>query len=78
MADIKDILGVARTAPAGPLDAVPGPKPKERPEARPKGMSREAYALLQGSHPLVPSQLVGDIRKKSELQVSQGRCSQRS
>lgn len=25
---------------------------------------REAFALLSGSHPLMPSQLMGDIRKK--------------
>lgn len=37
-----------------------------RPPARPP-LRREAFALLSGSHPLMPSQLVGDITKKSGL-----------
>ena len=34
---------------------------------RPAGMSREAFALLDGAHPVVPS-LTGDLRKKGDLQ----------
>lgn len=34
---------------------------------RPAGMSREAFALLDGSHPIVPS-LADEMRKKNELQ----------
>ncbi|KAL4858886.1 SWR1-complex protein 4 [Chlorella vulgaris] len=61
MGDVKDILGVPRD---GGLPAAPKSK-KDTPKlVKPKGMSREAFALLSGSHPLMPSQLMGDIRKK--------------
>ena len=64
MADVKDILGVPRHAPAnGQTEA---PKTKERMQ-RPAGMSREAFALLDGSHPVPPSHLTGDLSKKSTL-----------
>ncbi len=64
MADVKDILGVPRgVAPALQQDA---PKTKERMQ-RPAGMSREAFALLDGSHPIPPSHLAGDLNKKAAL-----------
>ena len=62
MADVKDILGVPRAA--GPKQEAKKEKEKVQ---RPAGMSREAFALLDGSHPIVPS-LAGDLRKKSDLQ----------
>lgn len=62
MSDVKDILGVSR---AGGQKA-DGKKEKEKVQ-RPAGMSREAFALLDGSHPIPPS-LAGDLRKKSDLQ----------
>ena len=62
MADVKDILGVPRAA--GPKQEAKKEKEKVQ---RPAGMSREAFALLDGSHPIVPS-LAGDLRKKGDLQ----------
>lgn len=64
MADVKDILGVPRNAPANVQPDAP--KPKERMQ-RPQGMSREAFALLDGSHPVPPSHLAGELSKKSAL-----------
>lgn len=61
MGDIKDILGVPRD---GLPPAAKSKKSKAPKLVKPKGMSREAFALLSGSHPLMPSQLMGDIRKK--------------
>ena len=64
MADVKDILGVPR---GGPTNAQQdAPKSKERMQ-RPAGMSREAFALLDGSHPIPPSHLAGDLNKKAAL-----------
>lgn len=60
MADVKDILGVPRT------EASEKPDPKSEKPAKlvkPKGMSREAFALLSSSHPLAPSQLMGELKK---------------
>lgn len=64
MADVKDILGVPRNASSNPQTE--GPKPKERMQ-RPHGMSREAFALLDGSHPVPPSHLAGELGKKNAL-----------
>jgi DNA methyltransferase 1-associated protein 1 len=66
MADIKDILGVPRSV-AG--NDGPAPKPVKEKMQRPQGMSREAFALLGGSHPIMPSHLASELRKKSEMQV---------
>ncbi|KAL4428350.1 hypothetical protein ABPG75_002439 [Micractinium tetrahymenae] len=63
MGDVKDILGVPRDG--APLPDAKKSKKKDEPKlVKPKGMSREAFALLSASHPLMPSQLMGDIRKK--------------
>mmetsp|Transcript_8824 Transcript_8824/g.18876 ORF Transcript_8824/g.18876 Transcript_8824/m.18876 type:complete len:443 (+) Transcript_8824:44-1372(+) len=60
MSDIKDILGVPRQgAPAEKAE----PKPKKEKMKRPEGMSREAFALLGDSHPIISSQLVS-VKKK--------------
>ena len=64
MADVKDILGVPRNAAVSVQSDAS--KPKERMQ-RPAGMSREAFALLDGSHPIPPSHLAGDLSKKSAL-----------
>lgn len=65
MADVKDILGVPRGT------AVDGAKPeqKAKPERmkRPEGMSREAFALLGGSNPVLPSHLLDGLKKKDKL-----------
>lgn len=64
MADVKDILGVPRgIVSTTQQDA---PKTKEKMQ-RPAGMSREAFALLDGSHPIPPSHLAGDLNKKAAL-----------
>jgi hypothetical protein len=62
MADIKDILGVPRSADAAAKPDVVQPK-KEKMK-RPEGMSREAFALLGDSHPIMSSQLAGGLKKK--------------
>ena len=63
MADVRDILGVPRGQATERQEA---PKTKEKLQ-RPAGMSREAFALLGGSHPIVPSQLTEELRKKEDL-----------
>ena len=63
MGDVRDILGVPRGQTAERQEA---PKTKEKMQ-RPAGMSREAFALLGGSHPIVPSQLTEELRKKEDL-----------
>lgn len=59
MSDIKDIMGMSRGGPATEKQE----KPKEQKLVKPKGMSREAFALLSSTHPLVPSQLMGELKK---------------
>ncbi|KAG2495242.1 hypothetical protein HYH03_006515 [Edaphochlamys debaryana] len=65
MGDVKDILGMSRVKEE--KDDKPAPVKKEKMK-RPEGMSREAFALLGGSHPIIASQLVSvkknDILKK--------------
>ena len=63
MGDVRDILGVPRGQATERQEA---PKTKEKMQ-RPAGMSREAFALLGGSHPIVPSQLTEELRKKEDL-----------
>lgn len=56
MSDVKDILGMARAAPALlSFDAEPSKSTKAPKTKRPEGMSREAFALLGDSAPIVPS-----------------------
>ncbi len=60
MGDVKDILGVSRGA------APPAEKPEKAKGPRlvkPKGMSREAFALLSASHPLAPAELMEALAK---------------
>jgi DNA methyltransferase 1-associated protein 1 len=66
MADVKDILGVARGGLAGPLQDEERPREKREKVKRPQGMSREAFALLDSSHPVAPSQLVETFKKKKD------------
>ncbi|KFM25038.1 DNA methyltransferase 1-associated protein 1 [Auxenochlorella protothecoides] len=65
--DVKDILGVSRSASAV---AERVEKVKEKKLVKPKGMSREAFALLSASHPLHPSHLAGDLRKEAALKAT--------
>lgn len=65
MSDVRDILGVDGGA-AGGASGGGKPKPKAERAKKPKGMSREAYALLDaGAAPAVPAAGVGlkDKRK---------------
>lgn len=63
MADVKDIMGVPRSA---PLDRDEKKDKKEKIK-RPEGMSREAFALLGGSNPLIPAQLVDGLKRKKDV-----------
>ncbi|KAF6262037.1 hypothetical protein COO60DRAFT_1625111 [Scenedesmus sp. NREL 46B-D3] len=66
MADVKDILGVPR-ATQGDAAATPAQKAKPERMKRPEGMSREAFALLGGSNPVIPSHLLDGLKKKDKL-----------
>jgi len=63
-ADVKSILGLPGRA-AGEEGARPAKVREPKPE-RPKGVSREAYALLYGGHPIAPSALLQEITKVKE------------
>lgn len=39
----------------------PGVKAKPEKMKRPEGMSREAFALLGGSNPVIPTHLLGEL-----------------
>ncbi|QDZ20166.1 SWR1-complex protein [Chloropicon primus] len=63
MSDVKDILGLPRQAAGGSEEKRPTTK---APAMKvPKGMSREAFALLDQSHPIMPS-VLGQLTKKAE------------
>lgn len=61
MADIKDILGVPRADGEGKEPKQKEKKPKQEKLKRPEGMSREAFALLGGSHPIATSELLSSM-----------------
>ncbi|KAG2439980.1 hypothetical protein HXX76_004098 [Chlamydomonas incerta] len=65
MADVKDILGMSRPGPAE--EKAPAPKEKKEKMKRPEGMSREAFALLGGSHPIIASQFATSTKKNDIL-----------
>ena len=56
MSDVKDILGMSRPAAPISFDAEPS-KAKAPKTKRPEGMSREAFALLGDSAPIVPTHM---------------------
>lgn len=60
MGDVRDILGATKLPGEKPEAA---PKPKKPKIERPKGMSREAFALLGDQHPIISSQLVDKGKK---------------
>jgi hypothetical protein len=64
MQDTKDILGVRGAAPAGGTDGPPAVKAKPQKQKRPEGMSREAFALLGDSHPIMSAQELMPKKKK--------------
>jgi len=49
MSDIKDIMGL----PKGGVEGMKAQKAKKAKLQKPKGMSREAYALMTETHPYV-------------------------
>lgn len=65
MSDIKDILGLPKALPEG-LAAQREQKAKRAKLQKPKGMSREAFALMSQTHPLMPSQLMGELEAEEE------------
>ena len=68
MSDIKDIMGVARPVAALPFESEAPAKPKAPKMKRPEHMSREAFALHDGSHPIAPTHLPEGLKKPSDLQ----------
>ena len=68
MADVKDILGLPRQG--GQEDGGAPKRPTKAPAPKvPKGMSREAFALLDQSHPIMPS-VLGQLTKKAKAEKS--------
>ncbi|GFR42025.1 hypothetical protein Agub_g2841, partial [Astrephomene gubernaculifera] len=67
MADVKDILGMSRSGPAQAEEKAPAPKEKKEKIKRPEGMSREAFALLGASHPILSSQFASNLKKNDML-----------
>jgi hypothetical protein len=69
MSDVKDILGMPRAGAAGGEEKPDKSKKRKEEEKikRPEGMSREAFALLRGSHPIIASQMVASVKKKDVL-----------
>ena len=67
MSDIKDILGMSRPGGAAGGGGDPkAAKPKKEKMKRPSGLSREAFALLGDSHPIMSSQLLEGLGKKKD------------
>ena len=62
MSDIKDIMGL----PKGGVEGMKVQRAKKAKLQKPKGMSREAYALMTETHPLMPSQLMGEIEAEED------------
>uniref|UniRef100_A0A7S2Z5F0 Myb-like domain-containing protein n=1 Tax=Chloropicon laureae TaxID=464258 RepID=A0A7S2Z5F0_9CHLO len=67
MADVKDILGLPKGGAEGAgAGAGAAAKPKAKIQ-KPAGMSREAFALLDQSHPIMPS-VLGQLTKKAKAE----------
>lgn len=66
MGDVKDILGLGKTSVSGDASATKKEKGKESIRERPKGLSREAFNLLYGQHPIAPCRLLSEVAKKEE------------
>jgi hypothetical protein len=71
MADVKDILGLPRQGPGAV--GVQDDKAKSARTSKamkvPAGMSREAFALLDHTHPIMPS-VLGALTKKAQAAKS--------
>ena len=68
MSDVKDIMGLARPSAALPFEAEAPAKAKAPKMKRPEGLSREAFALHDGSHPIAPTHLPDGLKKTSDIQ----------
>ena len=69
MSDLKDIMGVpSRPTAALPFEADAPAKTKAPKMKRPEGLSREAFALHDGSHPIAPTHLPEGLKKTSDIQ----------
>ena len=69
MSDLKDIMGVpSRPTAALPFEADAPAKSKAPKMKRPEGLSREAFALHDGSHPIAPTHLPEGLKKSSDIQ----------
>ena len=68
MGDVKDILGLSREGGGHDAGGQRKEKEKEKKElkTRPKGMSREAFNLLHGSHHIQQGDLLKEIEQKEE------------
>lgn len=68
MGDVKDILGLNKGTASTPAEASASKKEKGREsiKERPKGLSREAFNLLYGQHPIAPCRLLSEVAKKEE------------
>jgi hypothetical protein len=67
MSDVKDILGLSRESAPSEVGASNARKDKVKElKERPKGMSREAFNLLHGSHHIQQGAIISDIVKKDD------------
>lgn len=68
MGDVKDILGLKKASVPASAEASTSKKDKgkESVRERPKGLSREAFNLLYGQHPIAPCRLLSEVAKKEE------------
>lgn len=68
MGDVKDILGLNKATASTSAEASTSKKEKARESVRerPKGLSREAFNLLYGQHPIAPCRLLSEVAKKEE------------
>ena len=66
MSDVKDILGLPRQGSEGRQEKRTHATKSAAPKV-PKGMSREAFALLDQSHPIMPS-VLGQLMKKHKAE----------
>lgn len=68
MGDVKDILGLNKGTASTSAEASTTKKEKAREsiKERPKGLSREAFNLLYGQHPIAPCRLLSEVAKKEE------------
>ena len=79
MGDVKDILGLNKGTASTSAEPSASKKDKARETVRerPKGLSREAFNLLYGQHPIAPCRLLSEVAKKEEpktTHAAQVRC----